>query len=194
MNYSPPRLCPIVSLFAACLVGVIGSPARAQSPDESTARVAVTLGGGAFAAFPGSREVLGPALRIAKPVLVGGRGSVFQVRVDLASTTIFGLGDRSGVWEIVSLVGHLDIYLGTVFGFEFNMGVAGLAQLASPMAAGAGMAMGGAWVFRCWEDDRKRLKLELAAMVGSYFGDDEGNDLGLNAAGGMIGIGYETPF
>jgi len=181
-------------VVAAFVVPVLGSPAlRAQSPDESARRIAITLGVGGAAAFPGSLETSGPALRVAMPLLVGPRGDALQVRADVASTTVFGVGDRTGVWEILSLEGLVDLYLGPVLGFELHIGIAGIAQVASPMAAGVGLAGGGAWVFRFWEDDRRRLKLEFAGAIGGYFGDDPGNDLGMNAAAGIIGLGYETP-
>lgn len=50
------------------------------------------------------------------------------------------------------------------------------------------------YVFRFWNDDRRRLKLLVSMHAGGYFAFDAGSDLGMNANALGVGLAYEAPF
>ena len=69
-----------------------------------------------------------------------------------------------------------------------------IAQVGERRVIGVGMFASGGYVFRLWDDDRKRLKLLMVMYNGGYFAPDPGNDLGLNANALGVAVAYETPF
>jgi len=87
----------------------------------------------------------------------------------------------------------LNLFFGSVVGLEFRLGLAGISQVGRDSAMGLGFSGGGGYVFRFWDDDRKRIKLEMNMLAGFFLADDSGNDLATNAGGMLIGIGYEMP-
>ena len=86
-----------------------------------------------------------------------------------------------------------DLFLGSVFGFELRIGVGGIAQLGEANVVGIVGGGRGAYVFRFWDDDRRRVALGFWMCNGGYLAADPDNDLGANAGVITLGLSYERP-
>lgn len=69
-----------------------------------------------------------------------------------------------------------------------------MAQVGARSVIGAGLFASGGYVFRLWDDDRRRIMLAVTMQVGFYFASDPENDLATNAGALALGLAYETPF
>ncbi len=169
---------------------IVSTAASAEPPAR---RVMLGVAGVVFASYPGSFEDPGPALVVGTPLWRGLRHRHFQWAWD--GDVLAGFGTESKHVH-VAVTPHFgfNLYLGSVFGFELRIGPAGILQAGEHTVVGLGGAGRAAYVFRFWDDDRRRLKLLLLMHLGGYFADDPGNDMGLGAAAMGVGLGYETPF
>jgi hypothetical protein len=159
---------------------------------RNTSRVMVGAGAALFANYPMSIEDPGVALFASKPLWLGNRYRFFQWAADINALAGFGVDYKHAYLALGPQVGP-NFYLGSVFGLELRFGVDGMLQAGERMAAGIGLSGAGGYVFRFWDDDRKRLKLWMQMHYGFYIADDPGNDLATNAAALALGLGYETP-
>ena len=184
-------------LVLACLV--VATPARAEELnatldlDRDTSRVQLGAAVAVFASYPMSIEDPGGALFVTRPLWLGERYRFFQWVLDAHALAGFGGHSHHGHVALGARAGF-DLFLGSVFGFELRIEAAGLAQLGPHTVGGFGIGGGGAYVFRLWDDDRKRVKLAMSFLGGGYFASDPGNDLGGNAGRFSLGLGYETPY
>lgn len=193
------------SLAVACLLLVTTSayaqtgtpepPTAVQNADRGrdTGRVMVALSGATFASYPMSREDPGPALVVGKPLWLGLRHRFFQWVADGNVLVGFGTSSKHVHLAVTPQFGF-NLYLGSVFGFEFREGAAVIMQAGQRTVAGIGLSASGGYVFRFWDDDRRRLKVLMVMHIGGYFAADPGNDLGMNANALGICLAYETPF
>jgi hypothetical protein len=159
---------------------------------RDTDRLMVGAAAAVFANYPMSIEDPGVALFASKPLWLGNRYRYFQWAADVNALAGFGVDHKHAYLALGPQVGP-NFYLGSVFGLEFRFGVDGVLQAGERMAAGIGFSGAGGYVFRFWDDDRKRLKLWMQMHFGFYIADDPGNDLATNAAAFALGLGYETP-
>jgi hypothetical protein len=191
-------------LAIVCVV-VMAATAHAQPPGSSDAmppppadvarstdRIMVGGGPAVFANYPMSIEDPGVALFAAKPLWYGKRYRFFQWVADANALVGFGT-DRMHAYAAVGPQFGWNLYLGSVFGLEFRYGIDALVQAGERTVAGFGFGGGGGYVFRFWDDDRKRVKLWVQMHFGFYLAQDPGNDLGTNAGAFSLGLGYEAP-
>ena len=184
-------------LFSLFYMTVATSILRADEglddSERDTSRFFVTGGVLGFSNYPSSIGDLGPALGIGKPFWLGTRHRHFQWSLDTAGLIGHGLS-LNNTYFAIGPQGGFNFYLNSFWGLEFRMGIAALAQMGSRNVFGVGIAGSGGYVFRFWRDDRKRLKLFLQMIGGTYFVKDPSNDLAMNASSFGAGIGYEVPF
>jgi len=166
-------------------------PAPKPDTSRSTDRATIGVVGAMFANYPMSMEDAGLALVASKPLWLGHRYRFFQWVAALDAVVGFG-HERHG-YAIAGPGFGFNLYLGSVFGFEVRVGLAGIAQLGERTVGGLLFTGNGGYVFRFWDDERKRLKLYMTQGGGGYLADDPGNDLGLNAAVFGVGLAYEQP-
>ncbi|MEJ7604620.1 MAG: hypothetical protein WKG01_42600, partial [Kofleriaceae bacterium] len=182
-------------------VGCLGfaMPARADEVratvdlDRDTSRVQLGAAVAVFASYPMSIEDPGGALFATRPLWLGERYRFFQWALDAHALAGFGTYSHHGHVALGARAGF-DLFFGSVFGLELRFEGAGLAQLGPHTVGGFGIGGGSAYVFRLWDDDRKRLKLAMSFLVGGYFARDPGNDLGAGAGRFSLGLGYEMPY
>lgn len=167
--------------------------ADVDEADRDPSRIEMGVSAAVFASYPMSIEDPGGALFAARPLWLGERYRFFQWVVDAHAMVGFGTESRHAHVSVGPRAGF-DLFLGSVFGLEFRLEVAGVAQIGERTVAGLGLGGGAAYVFRFWDDDRRRVKLAIAMLAGGFVADDPGNDLGANAGRMAIGIGYETPY
>jgi hypothetical protein len=168
---------------------------RVDGPDVAPEKQTVTLGAGmgVFAAFPGAYEDPGPAFYLDTPLFLGTRHRFFQWAVDAVGLAGYGTYEHNG-YVMAGAQAGFDLFLGGVFGFEFRWGLAGMAQLGHRSVPGIAMTGSGGYVFRFWDDDRKRVKLHFAMAFGGYFAaDDPMNDAPMHGAL-TGGLAYEMPY
>jgi hypothetical protein len=183
-----------------CFVAIAGAVATARADvrdgydaDRDPSRIQVGAAAAVFASYPMSISDPGGALFAVRPLWLGDRYRFFQWVVDAHAVLGFGTETKHAHTSIGPRAGF-DLFLGSVFGLELRIGAAGVAQIGRRTVGGFGIGGGAAYVFRFWEDDRRRLKLAIAMLGGAYFADDPGNDLGGNAGQMSIGVGYEMPY
>jgi hypothetical protein len=183
------------ALAAALALGLVPSAATAGDDEagaRDTARVMIAGGVSIAASYPGSIEDPGPALAVATPLWLGDGGVVQGV---IESATSFAWGTASHHAHVATSVRFGgDLYLGSVFGFEMALGPVVLAQVGRRGVLGLGLEISGGYVFRFWDDERRRVSLDLTFRGGGYLAEDEGNDLAANAAAFVVGLGYEAPY
>ena len=188
--------------FAAMTTIAVGqgpiSTARADvrdayDGDRDTSRLQLGAAAGVFASYPMSIEDPGGAAFAVRPLWLGERYRFFQWVVDAQAVLGFGTESKHAHVTLGPRAGF-DLFLGSVFGFELRIGAAGVAQVGRHTVGGFGIGGGAAYVFRFWDDDRRRVKLAISMLAGGYFADDPGNDLGANAGSMTIGLGYEMPY
>jgi hypothetical protein len=181
-------------LFATVIAGAAtlahAEPTHVDARD--TDRLALGLAGVMYASYPMSIEDPGPALVATKPLWLGKRHRYVQWVLDGAALVGAGTQSKHAHLAIGPQVGT-NLYLGGTFGLEFRVGVAGIFQVGSRTVAGLGLSGAGGYVFRFWDDDRRRLKVEIVMNAGGFIADDAGNDLGANASSFGVGLVYETP-
>jgi hypothetical protein len=159
---------------------------------RDTNRVMFGAGLGVFANYPMSIEDPGIALFATKPLWYGKRYRFFQWVAEGSALVGFGTDKRHAYATVGPQFGW-NFYFGSVFGLEYRVGIDGLLQAGSRTVGGFGMSGAGGYVFRFWDDDRKRIKLWMQMHFGAYLADDPGNDLGMNAGAFTLGLGYEQP-
>ena len=194
-------------MVGPALVGLVIAPrtAHAQPPGmtdavtpsivehgRDTDRVMVGAAVAMFANYPMSIEDPGAALFASKPLWLGNRYRFFQWVAGASALVGFGT-DHDHAYVAVGPDVGANFYLGSVFGLEFRLGADGLVQAGKRTVAGLGIAGSGGYVFRFWDDDRRRIKLWMQMHFGVYIADDPGNDLATNAGAFALGLGYETP-
>lgn len=192
-------------LVLACVLVAVASPALAQPPGmtdavpptilesgRDTSRVMVGAAPAIFANYPMSIEDPGVALFASKPLWLGNRYRFFQWVAEASALAGFGTDHRHAYLALGPRFGA-NFYLGSVFGLEFRWGLEGLLQAGERTVAGIGLSGAGGYVFRFWDDDRKRVKLWMEMHSGFYIADDPANDLATNAGAFALGLGYETP-
>jgi len=171
---------------------VMQPPAAIPLHDRDIPRVELAATGQIYASFPGSMTDEGFALTVAPTLWLSKRWRFFQWVAD--GFVQAGFGMRSAhVHTVFGARFGGNLFLGPVFGLELRVGAAGVAQLGKHTVGGAAMAGSGAYVFRFWDDDRRRIKLTMLFHAGGFFADDPGNDLGSNAIGMGLGLAYEMP-
>lgn len=170
----------------------VPAPQTAEEAARDTNRLVIGIAGLMYASYPLSIEDPGPALLVGKPLWLGHRYRFFQWVADAKLLAGFGTSSRFGHLSASPQFGF-ELFLGPWFGFDLHMGPVALLQVGSRTVAGAGIASSGGYVFRFWDDDRRRLKLEMILQSGGYFARDPGNDLGTNAGGLGGGLVFETP-
>jgi len=175
----------------ACIA--MTASARADDSDRDPSRLEVGATLAVFASYPMSIEDPGGGVFAARPLWLGERYRFFQWVLDAHALVGFGTDSHHGHLALGPRAGF-DLFLGSVFGFELRFGVAGVAQVGHRTVGGFGIGGGGAYVFRFWDDDRRRVKLAFSMLGGAYFADDPGNDLAANAGQFAIGLAYETPY
>jgi hypothetical protein len=181
-----------LALLLLSTTTALADDATTVDAGRDTARLSLSVSDAMFASYPQSIEDDGFALGVAKPLWLGTRYQYFQWDVD--ALVVGGMGGTShSVYLGVGPQVGFNLYLGSVFGFELQMGLAGIGQLGSHSVLGAGFLGSGGYVFRFWKDDRKRLKLLVTLWEGGYFASDPGNDLGTNAMMMAVGLAYEMP-
>ena len=208
------RLCyrSIMRLAIACVL-VLAATAHAQPPGltdatspppadvgrevaadvgRDTHRAMFGAGGAVFANYPMSIEDPGVMLFAAKPLWYGNRYRFFQWVADVNALVGFGT-DRMHAYAVVGPQFGFNLYLGSVFGLEFRWAADALVQAGERNVGGFGLGGSGGYVFRLWDDDRKRLKLWAQMHVGFYLANDPENDLATNAGAIGLGLGYEQP-
>jgi hypothetical protein len=163
-----------------------------EGDGRDTDRVMVGGGIAMFANYPMSMEDPGIGIYLAKPLWLGTRYRYFQWAADVNALVGFGT-DSMHAYAFVGPQAGFNLYLGSVFGLEFRWGLDGILQAGERTVAGFGFAGGGGYVFRLWDDDRKRLKLHTQIHFGFYAADDPGNDFATNAAALSLGLAYERP-
>jgi hypothetical protein len=194
----------IMRLAIACVL-VLANAAYAQPPGltdampprpadvgRDTDRVMLGAGAAVFANYPMSIEDPGAALFAAKPLWYGNRYRFFQWVADANALVGFGT-DRLHAYAAVGPQFGPNFYFGSVFGLEFRFGADALLQAGERTVGGFGFGGSGGYVFRFWNDDRKRVKLWTQMHFGFYLASDPGNDLATNAGAFALGLGYETP-
>ena len=161
--------------------------------DRDTSRI--VLGGAAavFASYPMSIEDPGGAVFATRPLWLGERYRFFQWVIDAQAVVGFGTGSKHAHASVGPRAGF-DLFLGSVFGFELRLAGGGVAQVGRRTVGGFAVGGGAAYVFRFWDDDRRRVKLEMSFASGAYVAADPGNDLAGNAGQMVVGLGYETPY
>ena len=191
-------------MVASVLLPTASANAREESPEPSpvaqdadagreTRRLVIGLAGVMFASYPRSIEDPGPALVLGKPLWLGARHQFFQWVLDAEVLAGFGTASRHAHLAVAPQFGF-NLYLGSVFGFELRFGPTAILQAGHRTVVGLGLSGGGGYVFRFFEDDRRRLKLLVLMHVGGYFASDPGNDIGANASAMGIGLAYEAAF
>jgi hypothetical protein len=183
----------------------VSAAAHAQAPGETdrirpnygngrdTDRVMVAGGGAVFANYPMSMEDPGFALFVNKPLWLGTRYAFFQWALDASSIVGFGTYEKHAYLVGGAQFGP-NFYFGSVFGLEFRWGLGGMMQVGERMAPAILLTGAAAYVFRFWDDDRKRVKLWLSMNFGGYLASDPMNDLGANAGVLGAGLAYERPY
>jgi hypothetical protein len=159
---------------------------------RDTDRLMVGAAAGVFANYPMSLSDTGVALFASKPLWLGNRYRFFQWAADANALAGFGTDYKHAYVTAGPQLGA-NFYLGSVFGLEFRAGLGGIVQIGDRTVGGIGFSGAGGYVFRFWDDDRKRLKLWMQMCSGFYVADDPGNDLAANAGAFTLGLGYETP-
>ena len=196
MLRTSPRILALVLALASSTASAnppgLTDTLPAPSHGRDTDRVQVGAGPVMYASYPMSIEDPAPAAFIAKPLWLGTRYRYFQWAIDANAVVGFGTASKSLHVSVAPQLG-MNLYLGGVFGFELRMGPAGILQLGRDTVGGIGMTSSGGYVFRFWDDDRKRLKLLVHMQAGGYLADDPGNDLGTNAMAIGMGLAYERP-
>lgn len=161
--------------------------------DRATNRLTIGLSATVFSNYPGSYSDLGAAGMVAKPLWLGQRNRHLQF--ELRGALFLGWGvEMSHAYGAVAPQAGLSLFLGDTFGLEFHVGPALMTQVGERSVVGAGMFASGGYVFRPWNDDRRRLMLAITTQVGFYFASDPDNDLATNAGALALGVAYETPF
>ena len=178
------------SLGVIVMAGVLAMPISARADEPR--RVMLAVGGAVFASYPMSLEDPGPAAVLATPFWLGERHRFFQWVLDGDVLVGFGTASNHGHVAVMPQAG-VNLYIGSVFGFELRVGPAGIVQVGARTVGGLGLAASGGYVFRFWDDDRRRLKLLMIMQGGGYLADDPGNDLGMNAGAFGVGVAYEAP-
>ncbi|MBE7454647.1 MAG: hypothetical protein HS111_39025 [Kofleriaceae bacterium] len=172
--------------------GLTPPPQGARDPGRDTRRLELSAQVAMFASYPGSFEDPGIALGVSRPLWLGVRHRFFQWAVDLGGHLGWGR-DSEDLYLLVAPEVGFDLFLGGVFGFELRLGLGGMAQLGGANVAGVVVGGRGGYVFRLWDDDRRRVALGFTMRNGAYLADDPGNDLGANAAMFALGLSYEMP-
>ena len=186
----------VALVCAASVPAFAGSDPLTEAEREiarDSSRMTVAVAAVMFSSYPGSYEDAGPALYFAKPLWLGQRHRYLQWELDVGVLAGVGSQSRHGHVGVGPRFG-VNVYLGSMLGFEMQIGPAFIAQLGRRQVAGVGIFASGGYVFRLWKDDRRRLKLLVIMYNGGYFAPDPGNDLGLNANALGMSIGYETSF
>jgi len=181
---------------ATALILMSTSSAGAESlatRGRDTDRVMLGIAAEVFASSPMAIEDPGFAAIAGKPLWLGNRHRFFQWVVDADLIVGFGTDSHHAHLAINPHAGF-NLYFGSVFGFELRVGVSGIAQLGPHSALGLGASGTGAYVFRLWNDDRRRLKLLVLMHAGAFLADDPGSDLATGAGGFGAGLAYEMPY
>lgn len=168
-----------------------GAPAHVDDTGRDIDRVMVGAGVAMFANYPMSMEDPGYALFASRPLWLGNRYRFWQWVAEANAIAGFGTEHKHAYMGAGPAFGF-NLYLGSVFGLEFRWGVSGILQVGSRTEPGIGISGCGGYVFRLWQDDRKRLKVWIQEYMGAYFAPDPGNDAPMAAAFAM-GLGYEQP-
>lgn len=167
------------------------SPSIVES-GRDTGRAMIGAAVAVFANYPMSIGDPGVALFAEKPLWLGNRYRFFQWAAEANAVAGFGTEEQHGYLALGTRFGP-NFYLGSVLGLEFRFGVDALAQVGARTVGGVGMSGAGGYVFRFWDDDRKRLKLWFELHSGAYIASDPNNDLAANAGAFLLGLGYEEP-
>jgi hypothetical protein len=167
--------------------------ASAHDDARTTQRVHVAGGIGLYASHPMSISDPAPLLLVSKPLWLGARHSSAQWVADAAIAAGYGTESSSMHVAVAPRVG-VDVFLGRMFGFELRVGPTIVAQVGPSSAAAVGMMAGGGYVFRFWDDDRKRLKLLVHLQAAGYLASDPDNDMFPNAMAMGMALGYEQPY
>lgn len=162
-----------------------------HTDDRDTQRLGVSVGAGAFGAYPGSIEAVGPWLGVDAPLWLGHRYRFFQWRAGLNGVARVS-PERGKAQLVAGPQAGFDLYFGSFYGFELLMGLGAGGQVGKRWAPALGLNGGGSHVFRFFKDDRKRIKLSVSMYGGAYLASDPGNDLGTSAMALGLGVGYET--
>lgn len=185
----------IISVVLAISMALAPARAQAQRPQavKEDMILAIQPGVAIAASFPGSQGDPGGSLAVTNVLYEWGRNGIFQARIDATVLAVWGSEQQQG-YMVVAPQAVLQLYFGSVLGYEIGIGAGGIMQVGQVSQIGAGMFGSGAYTFRFWRDERRRLKLGIQFFVGSYFADDQGNDLGFGAGIISGGIGYESSF
>ena len=181
-------------LVAIALVALYTREATANEheADHDTNRLTIGLSATVFSNYPGSYSDLGVSSLVAKPLWLGQRNLHSQLELRGALSLGWGVETSHFYAGVAPQVG-LSIFLGNTFGLEFHVGPALMAQVGERSVIGAGVFASGGYVFRPWDDDRRRIMLAITTQVGFYFASDPENDLAANAGALALGVAYETP-
>ncbi len=172
--------------------GMTDALPKPRDTGRDTDRFMIGAGFGVFANYPVSMEDEGAALFGARPIWLGNRYRFFQWVAEVNALVGFGAKELHAYAAAGPRFGF-NLYLGSVFGLEFRWGIEGIAQVGARTVGGIALSGGGGYVFRFWDDDRRRLKLWGEMHTGGYFAEDPENDLGMNAGAFVLGLGFEEP-
>ena len=181
------------AIAAARPPGMTDTLPNAVLTGRDTGKVMVGAGGAVFANHPNSISDEGFAVFVNKPLWLGDRYRYFQWALDAAAVGGYGTNLHHGYVIAAAQFGP-NFYLGSVFGLEFRFGAGAMMQLGERNVPGIVFSGGGGYVFRFWDDDRKRVKLWASMNFGGYLKSDPMNDLGANAGAMGLGLAYETPY
>jgi hypothetical protein len=159
---------------------------------RDTDRFMIGAGFGVFANYPVSIEDQGAALFGARPLWLGNRYRFFQWVAEVNAMVGFG-ANKMHAYAAAGPRFGFNLYLGSVFGLEFRWGIEGIAQVGARTVGGLALSSGGGYVFRFWDDDRRRIKLWGEFHTGFYVAEDAANDLAMNAGAFVLGLGFEEP-
>ena len=196
-----PRFATVLRLAVIIFFLLEAStPARAYAntfeSDSDTNRLSVGLLGATFTNAQNSDASMAetsPALWLSKPLWMGKRYRYFQWELEGNVMAAYSAQTHTFRAVVAPEIGF-NLYLGSVFGLEYRLGLAGFVQAnenLSFVAMGASESL--AYVFRLWDDDRQRLKLlSFVGGGGPFATDNTGNVEPVIATVG-VGLVYEMP-
>ena len=157
------------ALLGLCVLGAEPPSAELTDLEDSgwvaaKTRVHVSLGGGIVDAVPGDRPG-GVLFSLGKPLWLGDRHDHYQWVFDSVVLGGYAPSVMRGVVVLSPSFG-INLYFGSLLGFEARVGIGGAATAATSIDLGPAEELELVVVLRPFADDRTRLKLGLqgAAM------------------------------